>query len=196
MMKKNILEEGKYDSVIRRIVRDIITIYKKRQTGEFGLPEDLNPEEHVYEFPQFQNPFQVYLEIVNDESVDGFDVDADLYRDEDLIYVTIQTNPRFDSQILYSLVGELNEVIAHELEHIKQYESGYNFPSREPKKPEKYYTQQHELGAQKAGFKRRAKLEKMDYESLVRRWFEDNKHKHKMNPQEAERVIQKILTQK
>lgn len=196
MMKKNILEEGKYDSVIRQIVRDIITIYKKRETGEFGLPEDLNPEQHAYEFPQFQNPFQVFLEIVNDESVDGFDVDADLYRDEDLIYVTIQTNPRFDSQIIYSLVGELNEVIAHELEHIKQYESGYNFPSREPKKPEKYYTQQHELGAQKAGFKRRAKLEKMDYESLVRRWFEDNKHKHRMNPKEAEKVIQKILAQK
>jgi len=195
-MKEKIIIEGKFDSVVRQIVRDIITIYKKGTTGEFGLPEDLNPELHAYEFPQFTNPLQVFLEIVEDESVEGFDVDADYYRDEDLIYVTLITNPRFGSKILYQLVGELNEVIAHEVEHIKQYESGYEFPKREPKKPEKYYSQQHELGAQKAGFKRRSKLEKSDYESVVRRWFDENKHKHNLNPQEAEKVIQKILAQK
>ena len=119
-MKEKIIIEGKFDSVVRQIVRDIITIYKKGTTGEFGLPEDLNPELHAYEFPQFTNPLQVFLEIVEDESVEGFDVDADYYRDEDLIYVTLITNPRFGSKILYQLVGELNEVIAHEVEHIKQ----------------------------------------------------------------------------
>ncbi len=193
---KNIINEGKYDSVIRQIVRDIITIYKKNLVGEFGLPEDLYPELHVYDFKQLQSPIQVYLEIENDDSVDGFDADADYYRDEDLINVTIKTNPKYGPSILYDLVGELNELIAHELEHVRQHETNYEFPKREPKKPLKYYTQQHELDAQRKGFKRRSKLENSNYESLVRKWFEDNKHKHNLNPQETEKVIQKILTEK
>lgn len=195
-MMKNLINEGKYDSVIRQIVRDIVTIFKKNQTGEFGLPEDLYPELHVYDFKQLSSPFQVYLEIENDESVDGFDVDADYYRDEDLIYVTIKTNPKYATSVMYDLVGELNELIAHELEHVRQHESGYEFPRREPKKPTKYYTQSHELDAQRKGFKRRSKLAKLNYEELVRKWFEENKHKHNMNPQEAEKVIQRILSEK
>lgn len=193
---RKIINEGKYDSIIRQIVRDIITIFKTNKTGEFGLPEDLNPNLHAYEFQQLQNPLQVFLEIENDESVEGFEADADYYRDEDLIHVSINVNPKFGSKILYDLVGELNELIAHELEHVRQYESGEEFPKREPKKPLKYYTQSHELSAQRKGFKRRSKLQKFDYETLVRKWFEDNKHKHNLNPQEAEKVIQKILSDK
>lgn len=195
-MMKKIIQEGKFDSITRQIVRDIITIFKSQKTGEFGLPEDLNRELHAYEFPQLQNPLQVYLEIENDESVEGFDADADYYRDEDLINVSIRTNPRFSSNVIYDLIGELNELIAHELEHVRQHESGEEFPTREPKKPIKYYTQPHELSAQKKGFQRRSKLAKFDYESLVRRWFDENQHKHGLRPKEAEEVIQQLLKEK
>ena len=195
-MMKTLLREDKFDSVVRKIVRDIITIYKTGKTGEFGLPEDVDSELHFYEFSQLETPLQIFLEIEHDDSVEGFDVDADYYRDDDLIYITIISNPRYDSSIIYSLIGELNEVVRHEIEHVKQYESD-NLPNkREPKNPEKYYTQKHEVGAQKAGFKRASKVKKMDYETLVRNWFEDNKNKHKMNPDQVERVIQKILQEK
>lgn len=192
---KKLVKEDKYDSVVRTIVRDIISIYKLRKAGEFGLPEDLRDGEVFYEFDQLENSFQVFLEIIHDNSVDGFDVDADLYRDEELIYVTLILNPQYDERITYDLIGELNELIRHEIEHLKQYESGYRFP-KDPKKPEKYYSQKHEVEAQRAGFKRAAKVGKFDYETLVRRWFDDNKHKHNLNPEEAERVIQKILKEK
>ena len=69
-------------------------------------------------------------------------------------------------------------------------------PTREPKKPINYYSQSHELSAQRKGFKRRSKLAKFDYETLVRNWFEDNKHKHRLNPEEAEKVIQRIISEK
>lgn len=195
-INENLITEGKLDSVVRNIVRDIITIFKKGQTGEFGLPEDLNTDKIFYKFPQFKNEFQVFLEIIPDDSIQGFDVDADFYHEDELIYVTITTNSQFDFKLLYNLIGELNEVIAHELTHFKQYESGFKFPKKEPKNPKKYYSQSHELQAQKAGFKRKSKIQKLDYETLIRRWFEENKHKHKMNPQQSEKVIQKILAQK
>ncbi len=195
-MNKKLLNEDKYDSVVRQLVRDIITIYKEGKDGEFGLPEDLYEDKVEYEFPQFDSTFSIYLEISTDDSIDGFDVEAAYYRDEDMISVEIVTNPSYGPQIIQELVGELNEVLRHELEHLKQYEQVYKFPKKEPTNPEKYYTQSHELEAQKAGFKRRSKGEKLDYETLVRRWFEDNRHKHRMTDDQAERVIQRLLKEK
>jgi hypothetical protein len=195
-LNESMITESRYDSVVRSIVRDIITILKKGKDGEYGLPEDLYDDQMEYEFPQIDNPFSIFLEISSDDSVDGFDVEAEYYNDDDVIFVEIVTNPSYGQEILQELIGELNEVIRHELEHIKQHQQGYNFPKKEPKSPEKYYTQQHELEAQRAGFKRRSKGEKLDYETLVRRWFDTNQHKHRMNKDQAERVIQKILQEK
>jgi len=195
-MMKKLIKEDKFDGVVRQIVRDIITIVKKEKDGEYGLPEDLYEDQMEYDFPYIENTFSIFLQLSSDESVDGFDVDADYYKDEDVISVEIKTNPSFGQDILQPLIGELNEVIRHELEHMKQHQKGFKFPNREPKNPEKYYTQQHELEAQRAGFKRRSRGEKVDYESLVRKWFDDNLHKHRMNKDQAERVIQRILREK
>jgi len=195
-MMRKLIKEDKFDGVVRQIVRDIITIVKKEKDGEYGLPEDLYEDQMEYDFPYIENTFSIFLQLSSDESVDGFDVDADYYKDEDVISVEIKTNPSFGQDILQPLIGELNEVIRHELEHMKQHQKGFKFPNREPKNPEKYYTQQHELEAQRAGFKRRSRGEKVDYESLVRKWFDDNLHKHRMNKDQAERVIQRILREK
>ena len=37
--KKILLESYNYDSMIRQIVKDIVTIYKREEDGEFYLPE-------------------------------------------------------------------------------------------------------------------------------------------------------------
>lgn len=195
-MMKKLIKEDKFDGVVRQIVRDIITIVKKEKDGEYGLPEDLYEDQMEYDFPYIENTFSIFLQLSSDESVDGFDVDAEYYKDEDVISVEIVTNPSFGQDIIQPLIGELNEVIRHELEHMKQHQKGFKFPDREPKNPEKYYTQQHELEAQRAGFKRRSRGEKVDYQSLVRKWFDDNIHKHRMNKDQAERVIQRILREK
>lgn len=195
-LKESLIKEGSYDSITRQLVRDIVAIYKGNDQGEFGLPEDLYPEEHAYEFQKLGIPLQVFVEIKHDESVEGIDVDSDYFDEDEMIYVTIRKNPHYDESLIYPLVGELNEVLRHELEHIKQSISGYKFPKKEPKDPEKYYTQPHELEAQRAGFKRSSKIQKKDYESLVRKWFEDNPQKHNLTPERAEIVIQKILSER
>ena len=195
-INESLITEDKYDSVVRTLVRDIITIFKKHGEGEFGLPEDLNPNEIEYEFPQLLNPISLYVNMEFDDSVEGIDTDANYYNDEDLLDITIKTNPNFGPNVIYELVGELNELIRHEIEHIQQHENGYKFPKKEPKSPLKYYTQQHELEAQRAGFKRASKIKNMDYESLVRRWFEENKHKHRLTKKQEEMVIQRLLQEK
>lgn len=196
IVSKNLLNEARLDNVVRTIVRDIITLYKNKKVGEYGLPEDLRPEQLTYDFERIPDPISIFLDLSQDDKIETFDLDADYYRDDDLIHVTISYNPEKHQKITYELIGELNEVIMHELEHIKQYERGYDFPKKEPKKPEKYYTQQHELEALRKGFSRGSKVRKMNYEDLVRNWFVKYKNKHNLSPNQIEFVVSKILSEK
>ena len=191
-MNESLIVEGQLDKTTRTLVQDVIGFFKHQREGEFGLPEDFDDGRMVYQLPGFVN-FSVFLDLQLSDDVETVDVDGDLYYDDDMMYLTIISNPDAGYSILDELTKELNEVIRHELEHIRQHEQGYEFPNKEPKSPEKYYTQPHELEAQRAGFNKRAKSEKADFETLVRNWFQKNPHKHNLKPTQQEKVIQQIL---
>jgi len=192
-LKESLITESRYDNVVRTLVKDIISLYKSQREGEFSLPEDIRGEEHMtYSFPQIKNEFSIDLNLAKDDDVDTVEVDADYYKDEDTIEITIISNPELGYQNIQELIGELNEVIRHELEHISQHQKGYKFP-KEPKGPLKYYTQQHELEAQLAGFKRRARKENRSVEEVIRGWFRRNEKKHRIKPKQVETVINKLL---
>jgi hypothetical protein len=194
-LNEGVINEGILDKTTRKLVQDIIGFYKFQRKGEFGLPEDLSDDEMVYSLPGFEG-FSIFLDLQLSDEIESIDVDGDLYFDDDIVNITIISNPESGYSDLDSLTRELNDIIRHELEHIKQHREGMKIPSREPKSPEKYYTQSHELGAQRAGFRKRAKSEKLDFETVVRNWFEKNSHKHNLDPKAKERVIQKILSEK
>jgi hypothetical protein len=187
-----IITEQKMNLETRQIVRDIIVVFKKEKEGNFELPSDLNKGEEFYNFSTIKNPFNIELDLIVDNGVSDYDVDADYYRDEDVIVITIITNPEMNSSSLYELVGELNEIVRHELEHVKQFERGYDFP-KEPRGRLNYYLQPHEIEAQKAGFRRRAKLENKDLESVIRGWFSRNITKHRLKPHQVEFLIKRLL---
>lgn len=192
-INESLLVEGNLDKLTRKLVQDIIRFFKYQREGEFSLPEDFEGEEMIYTYHGFEG-FSVFLDLQLSDDVETVDVDGDLYYDDDLVYITIISNPNAGYSILDELTKELNEVIRHELEHIKQHEEGYEFPEEEPKSPEDYYTQQHELEAQRAGFNKRAKSENADFETLVRNWFKKNPHKHTLKPDQQEKVIQQIIS--
>jgi hypothetical protein len=198
--KKIILEISKRKFIIRKLVSDVINVYKQNEEGEFLLPEDLDGQ-HVYEFPKLKNPIQVELTIFPDDEIETFIVDADYFDEEGIIAITIIYNPEEKIKIIYDLIGELNEIIAHELRHNYQHLVGmFEFDPEEMKKseedPVKYYTQPHELDAQVYGFTRLAKLRKVPFEDVVRNWFETHKEIHQMNDQDVDFVIGKIIETK
>jgi len=188
---KEILTEDVYDTITNKIVHDIIYLVKYQRSGDFELPLDINGGE-FYQFDNLLNDFNIELFLRESDKVDTFDADADYYRDDDVIQIMIVTNPNSKNTILQDLVYELNELVRHELEHVKQHESGYEFP-KSPKSSHKYYGQSHELEALRAGFKKKAKKERKDLESVVRDWFEKNQHKYTMKPKQTENIINKIL---
>ena len=191
-LNESLIVEGKLDKLTRKLVQDVVKFFKYQRVGEFSLPEDMGVDDMVYDYPGFEG-FAIKLNLELSDEVDTIDVDAELRYDDGDMIITIISNPKAGYSVLEELTHELNEVVRHELEHVKQHDDGYHFPKKEPKNPEDYYTQQHELEAQRAGFNKKSKTTKLDFETLVRGWFEKNSHKHRLNPSQKEKVIQKIL---
>ena len=192
-----ILEDGRRRDVIRAVVKDIIKLYKDEDEGEFYLPNYYDEENDFYEFPNLGETFVVEVVLEQNEDLESFKVNANYYHNEDIIEVTIEYNPNNKTRMTYDLVGELNEVIAHEIRHIDQKVKGtFNLDGPEEEDPHKYYTQPHELDAQVFGFKRLAKITKTPMDVVVKRWFKTHGDVHRLTDEQAQDVISKILNYK
>lgn len=178
-------------NIVRQIVRDIVSIFKNEEEGEFDLPTHLNQEDY-YSFDNLQTNFNLELKIYQTDEIETFELEGGYYEDGEVMEIEILYNPAAFPGQLWNLVGELNETVRHELQHIIQYERGEENEPDETSS-EIYYTQEHELDAQVAGFKRIAKLRKEPFEKVVREWFLKNYRKHEMDSETQERVIRKIL---
>jgi hypothetical protein len=191
--KTIILESNKRRSIIRTLVRDIVNVFKEEDEGEFYLPNYIKDEDEYY-FENLDYGFSVELVISENEDLERFKIDANLYRKDNIIEVNIEYNPNNKTSLMYDIVGELNEVIAHEIRHIDQYVSGsYDLDVNSPEDSLSYYTQKHELDAQVKGFKRISKLTKTPFDIVVKRWFRTHKDIHKLSDDESDIVINKIL---
>lgn len=189
-----LLEDNRKKSVIREIVRDIINVFKIEDDGEFYLPNYFDNEVDFYFFKKINSYLVVDLIINKNETIETFILNAEYLHDDDIINVVIEYNPNMKKQILYGLVGELNELIAHEIRHVDQNMKGtYEFDDYEPEDPYEYYTQPKELDAQLFGFKRLAKITKKPLERVVKDWFKKHKEIHRLNDKQSQDVINKIL---
>ena len=192
--KSLILEKSEQTQLIRQIVRDIIKIYKTNDDGEFYLPEDLDDEKMEYRSPK--NSVSVELTLEMSDNVDDYMLTAFFVRDENVIEIKIVYNPKNKNKITYDLIGELNEIIAHELRHLYQRDTGlFDFGDEEEEElpPFEYYSQPEEIDAQVYGFRRMKKVTRRPFEELVRNWFRTHKEIHQLNKKEQEEIIKMIL---
>jgi hypothetical protein len=195
--KSLILEKSEQTHLIRQIVRDIIKIYKTNDDGEFYLPEDLGGEE--MEYRSAKNSVSVELTLEMSDDVDDFMSTAFFVRNENVIEIKIVYNPKNKTKITYDLIGELNEILAHELRHLYQRDTGlFDFGDEDDEEEEElppfeYYSQPEEIDAQVYGFRRMKKVTRRPFEELVRNWFRTHKEIHHLNEKEQEKIIKMIL---
>jgi hypothetical protein len=192
-LNENIIMKDKLNDLTKVLVEDIFKILDTEKVGNFTLPEDLDSGEMIYSHPRIEG-YTVNLHLSLDENVESFEVDGDLRYGDNTINVYVVSNPNMNEESIQELNEELNEVVRHELEHVKQCDNNLR-RTKEPKDPEKYYTQQKELEAQRAGFRMRPLKENVTYESLIRKWFKKYHHRHTLTLEQQERVIQKILSE-
>ena len=192
----NNLVEGKTNrQAVRTIVKDIVSVLKNEGDGEYVLPEDIN-DDMTYDFINGPENITVELEIRPNKGVKGFLVNGNYIKDEDTVEVLIVYNPNGNLKtMMYDIIGELNDLIAHELEHYNQYTSGeYDLEDDdESEESLHYYTKPYEIKAQIKGFKRLAKIRRMPLESVIKNWFETHGDIHHLNQQDKETVINTLL---
>lgn len=191
--KSILFESYKYDSLYRQIVKDIITVFKKESQGEFYLPEDIIEDEYEYSFKDISVTIELIIEKSTD--VDSFLLNANYYMEDDVVVIKIIYNPKNKKQLIYNLIGELNELVAHELRHTYQKNTGmFDLTGdTDDESGLEYYTKPHELDAQYRGFKRMSKITKKPFDKLVKNWFNKNKDIHQMNDDDVKVTIKKIL---
>ena len=190
---ENITESRMSKVAIRTTVTDIVHKIKEGKPGTFYLPGDSGEE---YDFTNLPFRYSVELIIQIDENMDGYQMNGDYSSDDDVVEVIIRFNPKTLRRNFYNIIGQLNDIVAHELEHGFQYNRDGRIHEDEPDESFEYYTQPHEITAQRAGFRRVAKLRKLPYKDVVRDWFEDHKDVHGLTDDEMEEVIRIILNDK
>jgi len=191
--KTLILETSKNDSLIREIVRDIISVFKKESEGEYYLPEEIKEDEIEYNFSDISISIELIIE--QDYDIDGFMVNAEFYKNDDIIAIKIVYNPKNKNQLLYDLIGELNELVSHELRHLYQRDTEmFDLNNNDDDRtPFEYYSSPEEIDAQVYGFRRMKKITKRPFEELVRNWFRTHKDIHHLSNEEEQNIIKMIL---
>jgi hypothetical protein len=184
--EETITEQKVGNNLIRNIVREIAFEVKKDLHGKRKKnigSYDIGMEEPV-DVVLFVNPTPN-----KDENIKPLDVQGYWDEDENQIEIDIDIADDADIDVMYELIGELNDVVTHEFEHAKQTKRGYEFPDVEYTQPKRYYLQQHEIEAQVAGFKRKAKLQKRPIDEVIREYFEKRKIKKQLINLFVERLM-------
>lgn len=192
-----IVESSVTDAPVRQIVRSLVNIIKTKETGVYYLPEDLGEGDDLeYNFkniPYFSVEFD-YTENynINDEYL----INAVLFNEDFTISIKLIINPKFYPQSMYDIIADLNDVLAHEIEHI--YQLSWERPedemdvysNREHERPQgkDYYLQSHEIPAQFKGLRRINKLRKEKMSKTIRDWFKRNQSVHNLSDNDIEEI--------
>jgi hypothetical protein len=181
------ITEGRQSRLfVRNAVKYITDLLKNNERGDFyDYSDDLNMK--IGEVP-----FEIHIRKSRKKDF-KFDIDAEYSPEDDSITLFIEYNPKTLEQNLYEIIGVLNEYIEHELTHAKQ-ESEYGLPTKQPTTSFKYYSQPHEIEAQRKGFERLAKLRKLPLDVVVKTWYDTHKDIHGLNNKQINQMIDKILS--
>jgi hypothetical protein len=184
---KPITESRMSRVAVRTTVKDVVYKLKDGKSGNFRLPN--NDDEYIFTNLPFSYTVDLTLEI--DNELEGYKTTAN-HADNDVIELLIRFNPKTLKKNFYNIIGELNDIIAHELEHLHQYFKGEDVYNEPPEGIE-YYLQPQEIKSQRVGFRRLAKLRKLPYKQVIQDWFDTHKETHDLNDEEVKIVINTLL---
>lgn len=188
--KEPIKEEKMSKIAVRSLVKDLTKVLKNKEEGTFYLPDEDGGE---YSFGNLPFNFSCEFEVIFDDTLKGFLVNGSYSYDDDVVELVLKVNPENIRTQMYDIIGELNEIVAHELEHGRQYFNGEIGDEKEPETNFDYYTQLKEIKAQRVGFKRLSKLRRKPVDEIAKNWFKTHKDIHGLNEEETRKVLSLIL---
>jgi hypothetical protein len=187
ILPDNIINEGRYDSVTRLVVKDIIDSWKSQfdgKEGELRFEEDYELENSKGQPIDFELLAILNLKETEDKTyiVDG---GANEELDPPYLEVNLQVDPRSLPKMWSTIYNDLIDVVRHEIEHLTQ--SGVNvIPSKEmaddqsirqminwgllPKA--EYFKLEKEVDAMLQGMYLKAKKSKTPFKDVIDNYFE------------------------
>jgi len=190
LISEGMLHESKQlDYIYREIVRSLTDIIKRGDTGDHYLPEELGIKDKFgndmleYEYPKVPS-FSIEFEFQHDPTInEDYLMNADFSGEDDVIEIKLIINPEKFPQSMYDIIADLNDNVAHEMEHLFQKNmlrpdsEKDPYEDREEERPQdkRYYEQPHEIPAELKGFRRIKKLRNEPIDKVVRDWFYRNK---------------------
>ena len=190
LLSEGMLHESKQlDYIYREIVRSLTDIIKRGDTGNHYLPEELKIKDKFgedmleYEYPKVPS-FSIEFEFLHDPTIEqDYLMNADYSSEDDVIEIKLVINPEKFPQSMYDIIADLNDNVAHEMEHLFQKNmlrpdsEKDPYEGREEERPQdkRYYEQPHEIPAELKGFRRIQKLRNEPIDKVVRDWFYRNK---------------------
>lgn len=181
---------------IRNVIKDITTILKQKQEGEFNLPHDVDGND-FYDFIGFPE-FDVLLEIIhtNFENIPqgaDFYVESSYVVGDNQLQIMIRVLPDRLEKSLFAIIGKLNDDIAHELQHLRQDDEGRLEDDFFVGSTRDYFLQPDEIEAQYYGLKRRSKMTGIPVEELIDDYFEYKRDTFDLSDQDIKEIKTAIL---
>ena len=182
---------------IRNVIKDITTILKQKQEGEFNLPHDIDGSDS-YDFIGFPE-FDVLLEIIyvdfeNIPQGADFHVESSYVVGDNQLQIMIRVLPERLEKSLFAIVGKLNDDIAHELQHLRQEDEGrLDDDDVFIGSTKDYFLQPDEIEAQYYGLKRRSKMSGIPVEELIDDYFEYKRDTFGLSDQDIKEIKTAIL---
>ena len=183
------------DLTTRRIVRDIIKIVRSGEEGNWELPSDLSGDDY------YDKDIIVFFDWSTNWKEEGqkYFLDGDYDDETESIQVVLFINKDYYPELLYDLIADLNDIIAHEYEHHKQYlglrpDSEVYIDGKQPKNYE-YYLQSHEIPAVLQGFRRVMKLRKIGIDEVIDGWLRRNISNRDMSEKDQLKLKKELIKQ-
>ena len=185
LYKKKITESKIPRTMVRGIIQKIVNTLKKKEEGEFNIPFMSGGEE-----------YNIMVDIrFNDEieSARDFDLNSFYNTDTGDVEILIQVDPDRIRESLFSIVGELNDDLTHELQHSKQSEEGRIDDEDFQGDNFEYFMQPNEIEAQYFGLKQKAKSMGLPMKDVIDDWFMFRQEKFELTDDEVAKIKNAVL---
>jgi hypothetical protein len=198
-MGKTVIIEGKYDSATRKVVKDIMTVIKKTEgypDDSFVhvlLPNDLDGTD-MYEMDRANISFNVEINIGREDNIDGFKIESFKVQEEDVLEFNMVINRNQEPDVYEAMYMKLQEDVRHEMEHLLQDWGRGDRPPPSDEDHEGETTYQHhtrleEVPALVQGFYRRAKLQRLPLDELMKNDLDNEIEEGNLTSEEAEELL-------
>lgn len=160
----------------RKIVRDIIKIVRSGDEGSWELPSDISGENY------YEKDLYVFFDWKKgwNESNQKYFVDGNYDDETETMAITLFINEDYYPQLLYDLIADLNDIVAHEYEHhyqklgLRPDDEYFDGDYEDQPDDWTYYLQPHEIPAVFRGVRRVMKLRRISFERALDEWYERN----------------------